>query len=236
MLAAQLAPRVRAVVLSNHGGRAADTAPPAVHTLLEMRKYCLDVFDRVEVWVDGGIGRGTDVVKAMCLGAKAVGFGRAPLFGLGAGGQAGVERVFESRRRARRRTPLAPADSDAVLEAETATCMRLLGAGSVSELGPRLVSRPAARDGASGPCRPLTGARPGQQPPCREGHLRRGAGAGPARAGQAVAGARSRRRGGGAHRPSRGPTDACNVLTSPWQASRVDQVAGERAQSGGPCR
>jgi isopentenyl diphosphate isomerase/L-lactate dehydrogenase-like FMN-dependent dehydrogenase len=95
-LAAQYAPHVKAIILSNHGGRALDTAPPAVHTLLEIRKYCPEVFSKIEVWVDGGIKRGTDVVKAICLGAKAVGIGRAALFGLGARGQAGVERTFES--------------------------------------------------------------------------------------------------------------------------------------------
>jgi isopentenyl diphosphate isomerase/L-lactate dehydrogenase-like FMN-dependent dehydrogenase len=95
-LAAKYAPQVKAIILSNHGGRALDTAPPAVHTLLEIRKYCPEVFSNIEVWVDGGIKRGTDVVKALCLGAKAVGIGRAALFGLGAGGQEGVERTFES--------------------------------------------------------------------------------------------------------------------------------------------
>ncbi|KAF4972194.1 hypothetical protein FZEAL_9656 [Fusarium zealandicum] len=95
-LAAKYAPQVKAIILSNHGGRALDTAPPAMHTLLEIRKYCPEVLSKVEVWVDGGIKRGTDVVKALCLGARGVGIGRAALFGLGAGGQAGVERVFES--------------------------------------------------------------------------------------------------------------------------------------------
>ncbi|PHH68544.1 hypothetical protein CDD80_7437 [Ophiocordyceps camponoti-rufipedis] len=128
-LAAQHAPQVQAVILSNHGGRALDTAPPAVHTLLEIRRYCPEVLGRIEVWVDGGIRRGTDVVKALCLGATAVGLGRGPLFGLGAGGQAGVERMFE------------------ILEAETATCMRLLGARKISELGPHLInSRRVERD------------------------------------------------------------------------------------------
>ncbi|TVY90452.1 Cytochrome b2, mitochondrial [Lachnellula willkommii] len=116
-LAAQHAPQVKAIILSNHGGRALDTAPPAVHTLLEIRKYCPEVFSRLEVWVDGGIKRGTDVVKALCLGAKAVGVGRAALFGLGAGGAEGVQRTFE------------------ILKGETETCMRLLGAGKISELG-----------------------------------------------------------------------------------------------------
>lgn len=89
---------VRAVILSNHGGRALDTAPPAIHTLLECRKYCPEVLEskEFEVWVDGGIRRGTDVVKALCLGARAVGIGRAPLWGLGVGGWKGVYRTFES--------------------------------------------------------------------------------------------------------------------------------------------
>jgi len=87
---------IKAVILSNHGGRALDTAPPAVHTLLEIRKYCPEVFDTIDVWIDGGIKRGTDVVKALCLGAKAVGVGRAALWGLGAGGWKGVDRTFES--------------------------------------------------------------------------------------------------------------------------------------------
>lgn len=99
-LAAQYARKhpgsIKAVILSNHGGRSLDTTPPAVHTLLEIRKYCPEVFDTIEVWVDGGIKRGTDVVKALCLGAKAVGVGRAALWGLGAGGWKGVERTFES--------------------------------------------------------------------------------------------------------------------------------------------
>ncbi|GKT54876.1 L-lactate dehydrogenase [Colletotrichum tofieldiae] len=120
-LAARYAPQVKAIILSNHGGRALDTAPPAVHTLLEIRKYCPEVFDKIEVWVDGGIKRGTDVVKALCLGAKAVGIGRAALFGLGAGGQAGVERTYE------------------ILKGEMETCMRLLGAKSISDLGPHFV-------------------------------------------------------------------------------------------------
>ncbi|OAA64338.1 mitochondrial fmn-dependent dehydrogenase [Niveomyces insectorum RCEF 264] len=113
---------VRAIILSNHGGRALDTAPPALHTLLEIRKYCPEVFDHIEVWIDGGVKRGTDVVKALCLGARAVGVGRAALWGLGAGGWRGVDRTFE------------------ILSAEINTCMKLLGAKTVSDLNPRMVN------------------------------------------------------------------------------------------------
>ena len=95
-LASLHAPQVKGIMLSNHGGRALDTAPPAVHTLLEIRKYCPEVFDKLEVYVDGGIRRGTDIVKALCLGAKAVGLGRAALWGLGAGGVDGVRRTLQS--------------------------------------------------------------------------------------------------------------------------------------------
>lgn len=90
-------PQVKSIILSNHAGRVLDTAPPAVHTLLEIRKYCPEVFDKVEVLVDGGIRRGIDVVKALCLGAKGVGIGRSVFWGLGAGGVRGVERTIESK-------------------------------------------------------------------------------------------------------------------------------------------
>jgi isopentenyl diphosphate isomerase/L-lactate dehydrogenase-like FMN-dependent dehydrogenase len=95
-LAACYAPQVQGIILSNHGGRALDTAPPPIHTLLEIRKHCPEVLEKIEVYVDGGIKRGTDIAKALCLGARAVGIGRAALWGLGAGGQAGVERTFQS--------------------------------------------------------------------------------------------------------------------------------------------
>lgn len=87
---------VKGIILSNHGGRALDTAVTPVQLLLEIRKFCPQVFDRVDVLVDGGIKRGTDVVKALALGAKAVGIGRAALYGLAVGGRAGVERTLQS--------------------------------------------------------------------------------------------------------------------------------------------
>lgn len=95
LLATQF-PAVKGIILSNHGGRALDTAVTPVQLLLEIRKFCPQVFDKVDVLVDGGIKRGTDVVKALALGAKAVGIGRAALYGLAVGGQAGVERTLQS--------------------------------------------------------------------------------------------------------------------------------------------
>lgn len=133
-LAAQHSDQVKAIVLSNHGGRAADTAPPAIHTLLEIRKYCPEVFNRIEVIIDGGVKRGTDVVKALALGAKAVGIGRGALFGLGAGGIEGVERTLE------------------ILKKETDTAMRLLGVEFVKDLGPQHINtRAVERDIYDGP-------------------------------------------------------------------------------------
>lgn len=86
---------VEAIVLSNHGGRSLDTAPPPVLLLLELQKCCPEVFDRMEVFVDGGVMRGTDIFKALCLGAKSVGIGRGFLFALNYG-QEGVEKYVES--------------------------------------------------------------------------------------------------------------------------------------------
>jgi L-lactate dehydrogenase (cytochrome) len=63
--------------------------------LLELQKCCPEVFDKMEVFVDGGIMRGTDIFKAMCLGAKAVGIGRGFLFALNYG-QEGVQKYVES--------------------------------------------------------------------------------------------------------------------------------------------
>lgn len=64
------------IVVSNHGGRALDSAPATLLVLLELRRDCPEVFDKMEVFVDGGVRRGSDVLKAVCLGAKGVGVGR----------------------------------------------------------------------------------------------------------------------------------------------------------------
>lgn len=103
------------VILSTHGGRQLERAPLPFEILPRVRD-ALD--DRVEVLIDGGVLSGADVVAALCQGATAVAVGRAYLYGLMAGGEAGVQRVGD------------------LLAQEIVTTMQLLGRTSVSELGP----------------------------------------------------------------------------------------------------
>ncbi|KAI9680494.1 MAG: hypothetical protein M1817_003934 [Caeruleum heppii] len=120
---AQLAMRygVDGIVLSNHGGRNLDTSPPAILVLLELQRCCPEVFDAMEVHVDGGIRRGTDILKALCLGAKAVGVGRPFLYALNYG-QEGVEHLFD------------------ILRDELEVAMRLVGITDLSQVHPGLVN------------------------------------------------------------------------------------------------
>jgi len=83
------------IVLSNHGGRQLDGSRTAFDQLAEIVDA---VGDRIDVMIDGGVQRGTHVLKALSLGAKAVGLGRYYLFPLAAAGQAGVERALELMR------------------------------------------------------------------------------------------------------------------------------------------
>ena len=84
-----------AVMLSNHGGRQLDFAPAPIDMVAKVRAA---VGDSLEIIVDGGIRRGTDVLKALALGANACSFGRPYLYGLAAGGEAGVARVLHLMR------------------------------------------------------------------------------------------------------------------------------------------
>jgi 4-hydroxymandelate oxidase len=111
--AAAVAAGVDGIVVSNHGGRATDTGRGTVECLPEVVKA---VNGRVPVMVDGGIRRGTDVFKALALGATAVGIGRPYCWGLGAFGQAGVERVID------------------LLNRELAICMRGSGAPTLASI------------------------------------------------------------------------------------------------------
>ena len=83
---------VDGILVSNHGGRSTETGRSTIEALPEVAG---EVGNRIPIFVDGGVRRGTDVFKALALGAKAVGIGRPFLWGLGAFGQPGVDRVLE---------------------------------------------------------------------------------------------------------------------------------------------
>jgi L-lactate dehydrogenase (cytochrome) len=112
-----------AIVVSNHGGRQLDGVAPTLRVLPEV---VAAVGDRVEVLMDGGIRRGSDVAKALCLGARAVLIGRAYAYGLGAAGGEGVSRSIE------------------ILRTELVRTMKLLGCASTGELGPSFAEIPPA--------------------------------------------------------------------------------------------
>jgi 4-hydroxymandelate oxidase len=86
---------VDGLLLSNHGGRQLDTAPATIELLPE---FITAVGDEIPVLLDGGIRRGTDIVKALALGAAAVGVGRPIVWGLAVGGELGAVRVLETLR------------------------------------------------------------------------------------------------------------------------------------------
>ncbi|MDE0886995.1 MAG: alpha-hydroxy acid oxidase [Myxococcota bacterium] len=92
---------VEAIALSNHGGRQLDGAPPVLELVAPVADA---VGDRVEIICDGGIRRGSDLVKAVALGARACMAGRAYLYGLAAGGERGVDHVLEHLREGFERT------------------------------------------------------------------------------------------------------------------------------------
>ncbi|KAK5998231.1 L-lactate dehydrogenase (cytochrome) [Cladobotryum mycophilum] len=114
---------VQGVVLSNHGGRQLDFARSGIEVLAEtmpiLRKHNLQ--DKIEVYIDGGIRRGTDIIKALCLGAKGVGIGRPFLYAMCGYGQPGVDRAMQ------------------LLKDELEMGMRLIGAANVDDLNPGLL-------------------------------------------------------------------------------------------------
>ncbi|KAI9732623.1 MAG: Cytochrome b2, mitochondrial precursor [Cirrosporium novae-zelandiae] len=114
---------VQGVVLSNHGGRQLDFAPSAVEVLAEVMPVlrARGLESKLEVYVDGGIRRATDIIKALCLGATGVGIGRPFLYAMSAYGLLGVDRAMQ------------------LLKDEMEMNMRLIGCSSVGELNPSLV-------------------------------------------------------------------------------------------------
>lgn len=109
------------IIISNHGGRQLDYMPPPIEVLPEIVKA---VAGRAEILIDSGVRRGTDVIKALALGADAVMIGRPYLYALAAGGEAGVDRMF------------------ALLRAELARDMALLGCIKTSDLNPDFIHYP----------------------------------------------------------------------------------------------
>jgi L-lactate dehydrogenase (cytochrome) len=103
-----------AVMISNHGGRQLDSAPAPIDCIQPIREA---VGDTLELIVDGGIRRGTHIIKALALGADACSIGRPYLFGLGAAGQAGVERAIH------------------LLREELERGMALMGCSAIAQLG-----------------------------------------------------------------------------------------------------
>ena len=106
---------VSAISVSNHGGNNLDSTPASIRALPAIAEA---VGDQVEVLLDGGIRRGSDVVKALALGARAVMLGRAYLWGLAAEGQAGVENVLD------------------IMHGGIDSALRGLGKASIHDLGP----------------------------------------------------------------------------------------------------
>jgi L-lactate dehydrogenase (cytochrome) len=85
---------VDAIYLSNHGGRQCDDAPSSIRTLLEIRKFYPEILQKTEVYLDGAVRRGADVIKALCLGARGVGLGRPFMYAC-AMGDDGVAKVLQ---------------------------------------------------------------------------------------------------------------------------------------------
>jgi isopentenyl diphosphate isomerase/L-lactate dehydrogenase-like FMN-dependent dehydrogenase len=112
-----------AIVVSNHGGRQLDCVPATLRALPEVVSA---VNGQVEVLMDGGVRRGTDVVKAICMGARAVLCGRAYAYGLAAGGEAGVARALE------------------ILRTDLERTLKLLGCTSISQLDRSYVNVPSS--------------------------------------------------------------------------------------------
>lgn len=130
---------VDGIILSNHGGRSLDTSPPAIMTLLECQRCCPDIFDKIEVYVDGGIRRGTDVLKCLCLGATAVGMGRSPLYAVNYGKE-GVEHLIDSKFFGYLIPYLFCLTSPIVMKDEIEITMKLLGITDLSQVHPGLVN------------------------------------------------------------------------------------------------
>lgn len=132
---------VDAVYLSNHGGRQIDDGPSAIRTLLEIHQFYPQAFDTLDIYLDGGVRRGADVLKALCLGARAVALGRPFFYALGVNGTEGAMKVIRSK--SAPRLPCIRSQlmfAALVLSDEIETTMRLLGVTSLTQLRPEMVN------------------------------------------------------------------------------------------------
>jgi len=111
-----------AIVVSNHGARQLDGVAPTIRILPEVVKA---VSGQTEILIDGGIRRGSDIVKALCMGAGAVLIGRAYAYGLGAGGQDGVTRAID------------------ILRSDVTRTMKLLGCAAIKDLDGSFIDIPS---------------------------------------------------------------------------------------------
>ena len=109
--------------------------------LLELQKCCPEVFDHLEVYVDSGIRRGADILKALCLGATAVGIGRPMMYALNYG-QEGVEHLIDSKLPAVMWPPkvVRVIYQHTVLRDELETSMRMVGITDLTQVHPGLLS------------------------------------------------------------------------------------------------
>ena len=114
---------VSGVILSNHGGRQLEYSRSSIEVLIETVKllnknniYLSSLDNDFEIFIDGGIRRGTDIFKALCLGAKCVGIGRPIIYGLACYGKIGVKKIIN------------------ILKNELIVCMQMMGVNSIKQI------------------------------------------------------------------------------------------------------
>lgn len=114
---------INGVILSNHGGRQLDFSRPPLEVLVEARQMLKEkgLEDKIDIYLDGGVRRGSDVIKALCLGAKGVGMGRPFLYAMAGYGEEGVSKLID------------------LIKTEMVNHMKLLGVDNIKDLNEELV-------------------------------------------------------------------------------------------------
>ena len=124
----------KAIILSNHGGRNLDTSRSGIEMLPEVMDAltAAGYRDKIEVWVDGGVRRGTDILKALALGATAVGLGKPAVYSMSAYGAEGIVKMVD------------------ILKEELEKCMKLVGAATIADITPEMADSSALTHHAAG--------------------------------------------------------------------------------------